>query len=113
MMEVARDAAGRMPRIFGVNHHPEIVDRANLMAMLKLKLERGEVTREWYEMRRSTLALHFSDAKSDGALDTTSDFTFRGPLRFHVTRAARLRAEARSRAFPVHESQVERALTAQ
>lgn len=112
MMEVARDASGRMPRIFAVNHHPEIVDRANLMAMLKLKLERGDVSREWYDMRMSTLARHFADARSDGYLHTTSDFTFRGPLRFHVTRAARLHAEGLGHDFTAHENDIDRALTA-
>ena len=112
MMEVARDPSGRMPRIFAVNHHPEIVDRANLMAMLRLKLERGEVTQEWYDMRTHTLSRHFADVGSDGQLDTTSDFTFRGPLRFHVTRAARLSAEGLGRDFPAHEGDIDRALTA-
>ena len=112
MVEIARDAGGRMPRIFAVNHHPEIVDRANLMAMLKLKLERGDVTREWYDMRLATLSRQFPDARSDGQLHTTSDFTFRGPLRFHVARVARLRAERLGRGFPAHESDIDRALTA-
>ncbi len=30
MLEFARDAGGVMPRVFGSNHHPEIVDRALL-----------------------------------------------------------------------------------
>ena len=112
MMEVARDPSGHMPRIFAVNHHPEIVDRANLMAMLKLKVERGDVTREWYDARMRTLGPHFADAVHDAHLHATSDFTFRGPLRFHVTRAARLHAEGLGRDFPAHESEIDRTLTA-
>lgn len=111
MMEVARDASGRMPRIFGVNHHPEIIDRSNLMGMLKTKLKRGEITKEWYDLRISTLSEHFPDEGSDRHLRVTSDFTFLGPLRFHVTRAARLRAEERGRDFFRHEAEVDRALT--
>jgi hypothetical protein len=111
MMEVARDASGRIPRVFGVNHHPEIVDRANLMGMLKVKLERGEVSKEWYDLRMSTLAAQFVDEKSDGQLHATSDFTFLGPLRFHVTRAARLCADALGRDFSRHEIDVDRSLT--
>jgi hypothetical protein len=111
MMEVARDVSGRMPRIFGVNHHPEIIDRATLMGMLRVKMERGEVDRAWYERRMSALSATFPDALSDGELHATSDFTFLGPLRFHVTRAARLRAESLGRAFGRHEEEVERALT--
>ena len=111
MMEVARDVSGRMPRIFGVNHHPEIIDRTNLMGMLRVKLDSGEVTREWYEKRIGTLSQHFPDERSDRQLHATSDFTFLGPLRFHVTRAARLRASELGREFSAHESDVERALT--
>ena len=40
-----------MPRIFAVNHHPEIVDRSRQMLVLQQKLDRGEVTREWFEDR--------------------------------------------------------------
>jgi hypothetical protein len=89
MMEVARDPSGSMPRIFGVNHHPEIVDRTNLLGMLDEKLHRGDISREWYEQRVRTLSAHFADDTHDRDLRTTSDFTFTGPLRFHVLRAAR------------------------
>jgi len=89
MMEVARDPSGSMPRIFGVNHHPEIVDRTNLLAMLDEKLHRGDISRDWYEQRVRTLSAHFPDDTHDRDLRTTSEFTFLGPLRFHVLRAAR------------------------
>ena len=111
MMEVARDVSGRMPRVFGVNHHPEITDRTNLMGMLKVKLERREVTKEWYDHRMSTLSRQFPDEHSDTELHITSDFTFLGPLRFHVTRAARLRAAELGREFGRHEDEVDRELT--
>jgi len=112
MMEVARDGSGRMPRVFGVNHHPEIIDRANLMGMLKIKLQRGEISKEWYDLRMSTLWEHFPDERRDRELHATSDFTFLGPLRFHVTRAVRLRADGIGRDFLPHEMDVDRALTA-
>jgi hypothetical protein len=111
MMEVARDGSERMPRIFGVNHHPEIVDRTNLIAMLKVKLDRGEVTKDWYDQRMRTLLRQFPDERSDSQLHATSDFTFLGPLRFHVTRAARLRASELGREFARHEDEVDRDLT--
>jgi hypothetical protein len=113
MMEVARDVSGRMPRILGVNHHPEIIDRANLMAMLRVKLDRGDVTEAWYDQRVSTLSRQFPDESSDALLHTTSDFTFLGPLRFHLTRAARLRAAELGRGFDAHENDVDRGLTGQ
>lgn len=50
MCEFARKADGR-PRIFAVNHHPEIADAAELGALLQHKFESGEVPREWYESR--------------------------------------------------------------
>ena len=110
MLEIARDATGSMPRVFGVNHHPEIVDRANLMTMLKEKLDRGEVTKEWYDLRMSTLAEHFVDERSDSQLHVTSEFTFSGPLRFHMTRAARLRAAELGHEFRRHEAEIARRL---
>lgn len=106
MMEVARDRAGVMPRIFGVNHHPEIVDRTRLWAMLRDKLERGEVEREWYDRRVRDLESRFTDRDSDLALRTTSEFTFLGPLRFHLTRLVRERAEALGASFPAHEDDI-------
>ena len=39
MVEWARDSAGVMPRIFAVNHHPEIVDRSRQMLVLQQKLD--------------------------------------------------------------------------
>ena len=111
MFELARDHAGRMPRIFGVNHHPEIVDRANLMGMLRLKLERGDIAPAWYERRVRLLARQFPDDGSDGSLRLTSEFTFLGPLRFHLTRAVRRRAASLGNPFDAHEDAVERLLT--
>src|SRR5262249_52337890 len=51
MLEFARDGGGTLPRVFGVNHHPEIVDRSRQLMLLRRKLERGEVSQEWYAER--------------------------------------------------------------
>ena len=110
MMEVARDPAGTMPRIFAVNHHPEIADRSSLMAMLRAKLDRGEIDPCWFEARMQVLAEHFPDAANDVDLRVTSAFTFAGPLRFHLTRLARARAERMGRPFPVREQDLAGAL---
>lgn len=110
MMEVARDPAGAMPRIFAVNHHPEIVDRARLLAMLHAKLERGEITRAWHDTRAARLEASFADRASDAALRLTSEFTFLGPLRFHLTRAVRRAAEGRGVPAPAHEREILREL---
>src|SRR5437867_7478010 len=81
MMEFARDRGGVMPRVFGVNHHPEIVDRARQMMLLEQKRERGEVTREWSEERARIMSETQPDDSQDRLLHLTSDHTLLGPLR--------------------------------
>jgi len=110
MIEIARDAGGRMPRMFAVNHHPEIADRTRLLTMLRAKLDRGEIERAWYDDRVRNLEARFADRESDALLQVTSEFTFIGPLRFHLIRALRRRAHALGASFPCHEDEVERAL---
>jgi hypothetical protein len=94
MIEVARFADGVMPRILGVNHHPEVVNRPRLLVMLEKKFERGDVSREWYEERKKTLTDPIADEWSDRLLHLTSSYTFMGPLRYHLYRLARERGEA-------------------
>jgi hypothetical protein len=106
MLEFARDTAGVMPRVFGVNHHPEIVDRSRQLMLLQQKFERGEVTPEWFEERREILTRTYPDENSDRRLHVTSDFTLLGPLAFHLSRQVRLRAEAMGLDTDVHEDHV-------
>jgi hypothetical protein len=94
MMEFARDRDGIMPRVFGVNHHPEIVDRTRQALILEQKVARDEVTRAWYEERLRILRETYSDQTLDGRLHLTSDYTLLGPLRFHLHRQLRRRASA-------------------
>jgi hypothetical protein len=106
MLEFARDKASVMPRMFAVNHHPEIVDRFRQMMILGQKLDRGEVTNEWYQERVDVLTRNYPDENSDQRLHVTSDFTLLGPLRFHLNRAVRMRAEALGIPVTVHEDSV-------
>jgi hypothetical protein len=106
MLEFARDRGGVMPRVFGVNHHPEIVDRERQMMLLKQKRERGEVSPEWYAERLEILTRTYPSENSDQRLHLTSDYTLLGPLRFHLYRAVRRRAESLGLATDVHEDQV-------
>lgn len=106
MMELARDPAGVMPRVFGVNHHPEIVDRFRQMMLLRQKRDRGEVTEGWFEERALILTTNYPDEDSDQRLHVTSDYTLLGPLRFHVHRQVRLRAEALGLRADVHEDRL-------
>jgi hypothetical protein len=83
MAEFAR--AGDMPRIFGANHHPEIVDRQHLLQILDEKRRHGEVSEQWYRERSHTLENEMlGEAEQQSRL--TSEYTLMGPLRFHVLR---------------------------
>jgi hypothetical protein len=106
MVEWARDRGGVMPRIFAVNHHPEIVDRSRQMLVLREKLERGEVTKEWYEERAKILDETYANDAFDHRLHLTSDYTLMGPLRFHLYRQVRRRAESLGLSLPLHEDAV-------
>jgi hypothetical protein len=106
MMEFARDRGGVMPRVFGVNHHPEIVDRARQMMLLKQKLERGEVTSEWSDERARIMSETQPDDSQDRFLHLTSDYTLLGPLRFYLYRQVRERAAALGLRVDVDEDRI-------
>jgi hypothetical protein len=106
MMELARDHGGVMPRIFGVNHHPEIGDRARQHMLLEQKWERGEVTREWYEERLELITRTYPGEDSEQRLHLTSIYTLLAPLRFYIERQVRLRAEALGRPAALHEDEL-------
>jgi hypothetical protein len=110
MLEFARDGAGLMPRIFAVNHHPEIVDRGRQRLILDQKRERGEVSAEWYAERAEALNRTYPDENIDRRLHVTSDYTLLGPLRYYVHRQLRLRAEALSLNVDIHEDRIPEAL---
>jgi len=106
MIEFARDRAGVLPRVFGVNHHPEIVDRARQVLILEQKHERGEVSRAWFDERMDALTRVYPEENSDYRLHATSDYTLLGPLRFHLTRLVRERAESLGLEVAAHEDRV-------
>lgn len=106
MLELARDAAGVMPRFFGVNHHPEVVERTRQMTLLEAKLARGEVSEQWVAERREILTRKHPDEDSDSRLQRTSECTLLGPLRFFLYRHLRRRAEQLRLPFELHEDLV-------
>jgi hypothetical protein len=106
MIELARDTGGTMPRIFAVNHHPEVMDRERQMQIVDQKLERGEVSAEWVAERREVLTRTFPDEDSEQRLRQTSDYTLLGPLRFHLRRQVRQRIESLGFAIDLHEDQL-------
>jgi hypothetical protein len=104
MVEVARDRDGVLPRIFAVNHHPEIVNRRRQITVLKMKFENGDTTREWYEERMATLTEPVSDHRGEEMLHLTSSYTLMAPMRFYIHRLARERAASLGRTTTISES---------
>lgn len=88
MVELARDASGQMPRVIGVNHHPEIVDREHIMQVLDEKRAHGEVSDQWYDERARTMRELFQ-GEQERQSQLTSRFTLIDPLRFHIERVVR------------------------
>ncbi len=84
MLEFARDSEDAMPRVFGVNHHPEIVDREHVLEVLNEKRAYGDVTEQWYQERADTM-VDLLQGENDRQSRLTSQYTFLGPLRHHVS----------------------------
>jgi hypothetical protein len=95
-----------MPRVFGVNHHPEIVDRSRQLLILQRKHERGEVSDEWYRERLEILTRQYTDENVEHRLMLTSDYTIVGPLRYYLYREIRLRAESLGFDIGFHEDEI-------
>jgi hypothetical protein len=93
MVEFARDREGIMPRVLGINHHPEVVGRNYIRRVLESKWDRGEVTRAWHDERMKTLEKHFS-GEFDQQIRLTSIFTFLAPVEFHLQRIVRERRQS-------------------
>lgn len=94
MVEVADDSGAVVPRILGVNHHPEIVNRRRQLALLEKKRTRGGVDEQWFAERWEALTQPVDDQPDDRVLHLTSSYTLMGPLRAALYREVRLRAEA-------------------
>jgi len=80
MIEFARDPGGVMPRMFAVNHHPEIVDRFRQTMILDQKRDRGEVSEAWVTERREALEAWNHSAAAEHGLQRTSAWTFEMPI---------------------------------
>jgi hypothetical protein len=106
MLEFARDRGGIMPRMFAVNHHPEVRDSRRQLWILQQKLSRGEVFTEWYEERARTLREGFSSPDAERRILLTSQYTLLAPLRFHLYRQVRLKAASLGCDVDLHEEQV-------
>ena len=87
MVEFARQSDGILPRVWGVNHHPEIGDKGLQRERLERIESWGKVTPEWLHERRVALAAWNTSAATERRLQWTSSFTFVRPLTDLIGRA--------------------------
>ena len=92
MVEVGTEDT--IPRILGVNHHPEIVNRERQLALLEKKRMRGGVDETWFAERLAALTQPVDHETDDRFLHLTSSYTLMGPLRAALYREVRRRGEA-------------------
>ena len=95
MMEFARHPDGS-PRILGVNHHPEIIDREHILTVLEEKRAHAMVTEEWYRERAATMKDLFC-GEAEFESQRTSHYTLIEPLRRQVARVVAERCGAGAR----------------
>lgn len=103
MVEVSDQSGEVVPRILGVNHHPEIVNRRRQLALLEKKRARGGVNEEWFAERWTALTQPVDNERDDRVLHLTSSYTLMGPLRAALYREVRLRGEALGIGTGFHE----------
>ncbi len=72
-----------MPRVFGMNHHPEIIDRQHVIAVLEEKRVHGDVSTDWYHERAGTMQ-NLLQGEYERQSRITSEYTFTGPLRYYL-----------------------------
>jgi hypothetical protein len=87
MFEFARMGRGTAPRIWGVNHHPEIGDVGVQRERLERMWENGGLSEAWYRERLSALAGWNASSAAERGLQRTTRWTFEMPLRLHIARA--------------------------
>jgi hypothetical protein len=100
ILEAGRDASGAMPRVFGVNFHPEVVDRATQLTVLLDKRARGEATDEWFQERLRTMTEPLADPQGEHLLWLSAHYAFHGPLLYYVLRQLQARADLLGKRLP-------------
>jgi hypothetical protein len=86
MLEFARLLGSALPRVWGVNHHPEIGDVGLQRERLQRLWENGGVTEAWFKERLSALDAWNASAATEHGLQKTTAWTFERPLRLHIAR---------------------------
>jgi hypothetical protein len=94
MVEFARKPNG-VPRIFAVNHHPEIPDALELAELLERKLAQREVTRDWYESRAALVDELLRRNHSEPARLLAAGYSFGFLLRDGLREAVEAASKAR------------------
>jgi hypothetical protein len=93
MAEVERFGDGT-PRIWAVNHHPEIGDAGEQKARLLRLAESRHLSAEWLGERLGALEAWNASEAAERRLQITSSYTFEGPVRSILARALALRRDA-------------------
>jgi hypothetical protein len=83
MIEFAR--TGDVPRVLGMNHHPEIIDRDHLRIVLEEKRAYHEVSDAWYRERKHTIENEMN-GEPERQSRITSEYTLLAPMRAHMNR---------------------------
>ena len=86
MLEFASVRGSALPRIWGVNHHPEIGDVGLQRERLSRLWENGGVSEAWFQERLSALDAWNASAAAEHGLQKTTSWTFERPLRLHLAR---------------------------
>ena len=110
-VEFARDLSGTMPRMLGVNHHPEIMDSGAAKGHHReASWDHGEVTRAWYEERMERCSPWVNrDVEIAQQLAMTTGFTFVWPLAVPAGQGTSAATpSACNRVFEMHENQIRR-----
>lgn len=111
MIEFARDVHMVMPRIWGMQFHPEVVDRKHALSIVEKKRLRGEVSDDWYRERIASLSSRLAREDFQQILRTTAQYTFLLPLEYHIARLIRLRRETLGYTQNFEEDQMLREVT--
>lgn len=86
MLEFAHAPGSALPRVWGVNHHPEIGDVGLQRERLLRLWENGGLTEAWFKERLSALEAWNASAAAEHGLQKTTSWTFERPLRLHIAR---------------------------
>jgi hypothetical protein len=89
MVEYARAEDGEGPRVWGVNHHPEIGDIGQQRDRLGRLAASGTVSAAWVEERGRALDAWSASHTAERRLLITASFTFEQPVRRILAQALR------------------------